>query len=91
MKTGGISNGKERKRQIGKRGMSGTAVIILILIILVFVTSTQKVEINDKKINTATPTSCKLIKEVYDPMQKICVPAGQQLQNSTKNGTQGGY
>ena len=84
MKTGGISNGKERKRQIGKRGMSGTAVIIFILFLIVFVTSTQKVEINDKQINTATPTSCKLIKEAYDPMQKLCVPVTQQ------NGT-GGY
>ena len=76
------SNGKERKIQIGKRAMSGTAVIIIILILFLVLTSTQKVEINDKQLKTATEASCKLIKEVYDPVQKICVPV-QMMQNST--------
>ena len=56
--------------------------LIIIIIIVLLITSTQKIAINDKQITTATVASCGLIKKVYDPVNRVCIP--QNGKNITK-------
>ena len=56
-----------------KKGASAGFWIIVAIIVLLLVTSTQKIAINDKQIATASVTSCKLIKQDYDPVNRVCV------------------
>lgn len=47
--------------------------ILIIIVALIFISSLQKVEINDKQIKTATPSTCSLINKHYDPILHICI------------------
>ncbi len=77
---GGCNNAKERKKQISKKGQSGVVVIIILLILFIFLTSTQRVEFNNKQISTASVASCKLIGDNYDAVNRICVKPNAQNQ-----------
>ena len=79
-------DGKYLYRKMQKRRLEankkGNAFLIIILIALfLFVTSTQKIEINENQIKTATPSTCGMINKAYDPINKICI---QNAQNTTK-------
>ena len=77
---GGL-NGKERKGKVSKKAQSGMVIGVIILIVFIFLTSTQRVELNNKQISTATVASCNLIGKTYDSVNRIC--AGQNVQNQT--------
>lgn len=57
---------------LNKKGMSGFWIIVIIIILLL-ITSTQKIAINDKQIATASVTSCGLIKQTYDSVNRVCI------------------
>ena len=55
-----------------KKALSGFWIIVIIIIALL-VTSTQKIAINDKQIATASVTSCGLINQAYDSVNRVCM------------------
>lgn len=69
------------------KGKKGNAILIgfIVLLLLIYITSTQKVEINSNQISTATQQSCALIKKSYDPLNKICTNGNQTVQGQTSN------
>lgn len=60
--------------------------IVVAVIFLLWLTTTQKVIVNDKQYSSATPSSCALISKDYDPLNKICVKRTQNNITS-QNGT----
>ena len=59
-------------KKMYKKGISGFWIIFIIVIVLL-VTSTQKIAINDKQIATASVTSCGLINQAYDSVNRVCM------------------
>jgi len=49
------------------------AVYIIIILIVLLIASTQKIQVNDKQVKVATPTTCGLIGRNYDPIAHICI------------------
>lgn len=64
---------------MNKKGNT-TLTIIIIVLILLWITSTQKIEVNNTQISTATPQSCALIQKSYDSVNKVCINANQTIQ-----------
>lgn len=54
-------------------------ILIIILILFLYITSTQKVIVNDKQISTATQSTCSLIGKGYDVINKICIENTQYV------------
>lgn len=55
---------------------SGWVIVIIIILLLLYLTSTKKVMVGNTKVSTATQSSCNLIGQDYDAVNKVCVARG---------------